>query len=88
MQHSGHLLARQNKNDGNNTNLGLVIVDPIEANRLVRLPEVIRLSGMSRSTIYKHMEEGTFPKPKRVGVKMIAWKMSDLINWIDGLDSQ
>jgi prophage regulatory protein len=64
------------------------IVNPIEANRLVRLPEVIRLSGMSRATIYRHMEEGTFPKPKRVGVKMIAWKMSDLINWIDGLESE
>ena len=36
-------------------------MDPIESNRLVGLPEVIRLSGMSRSTIYKYMEEGTFP---------------------------
>jgi len=49
-------------------------MDPIESNRLVGLPEVIRLSGMSRSTIYKYMEEGTFPKPKRVGGKMIVWK--------------
>lgn len=51
--------------------------------RLLRLPEVMRTVGLSRSTIYYLMDEGLFPSPIRLGKRTIAWHQTDLISWIN-----
>lgn len=38
-------------------------------------------TGLKRSTIYKHMREGTFPNPIRIGPRMVAWLESDIEKW-------
>lgn len=49
----------------------------------LRLPAVIKLSGLSRSTIYLHMSLGTFPKSYRLGTgRAVGWLESDINNWI------
>lgn len=35
--------------------------------RIIRLKEVIDSTGLARSTIYKYIGEGTFPKPVSLG---------------------
>ena len=35
--------------------------------RIIRLKEVIDTTGLARSTIYKYIAEGTFPKPVSLG---------------------
>jgi prophage regulatory protein len=48
---------------------------------LARLPTVIKLTGLGRSTIYRWIAEGTFPLPVRLGPRAIAWRWSDLERW-------
>jgi prophage regulatory protein len=49
---------------------------------LVRLPEVKGRTGMSRTTIYRKMASGAFPKPIQISSAMVAWYQSDLDAWI------
>jgi prophage regulatory protein len=51
--------------------------------RLFRLPEVAHLIGLSKSTIYGMVNLGTFPAPKRLGGRSVAWLQSDVVSWID-----
>jgi prophage regulatory protein len=48
---------------------------------LARLPTIIKLTGLGRSTIYRWIAEGTFPSPVRLGPRAIAWRWSDLELW-------
>ncbi len=51
--------------------------------RLLRRREVEKISGMSRSSIYRLMQEGDFPRPVRVGPAAVRWKASDIVAWIE-----
>ena len=51
--------------------------------RLLRRREVERITGMSRSSIYRLMHEGEFPRPVRVGPAAVRWKKSDITVWIE-----
>jgi prophage regulatory protein len=48
---------------------------------LVRLPEVIRQTGLSRTTIYRKAKAGTFPAPEQMSDNAVGWWASDLAAW-------
>lgn len=50
--------------------------------RLIRLPEVQHRVGLGRSTIYRWMSEGKFPKPVQMGGHAVAWEEAALDDWI------
>ncbi|HYD04806.1 MAG TPA: AlpA family phage regulatory protein [Reyranella sp.] len=41
----------------------------------LRLPEVIRRTGLSRSEIYRRIKAGTFPQPQKRGPKINVWRL-------------
>jgi prophage regulatory protein len=49
--------------------------------QLARLPAVLKLTGLGRSTIYRWVAEGSFPPPVRLGPRAVAWRWSDLDRW-------
>jgi prophage regulatory protein len=51
--------------------------------RLVRLPEVIARTGVSRSELYRRMAAGTFPMPIKLGQRLNAWPESSVDEWIE-----
>ncbi len=51
--------------------------------RLLRRRDVEKITGMSRSSIYRLMQEGEFPRPVRVGPAAVRWKASDITAWIE-----
>lgn len=53
------------------------------AARLIRLPEVISRTGMSRSTIYLRLKQGNFPQPVEIGPRSIAWYSDEITDWIE-----
>ena len=55
---------------------------PRPATRLIRLPEVVHRVGLGRSTIYRWMAEGRFPKPVRLGSYAVAWSEDHVEQWI------
>lgn len=52
--------------------------------RLIRLPEVKQRVGLGRSTIYRLMDLGSFPRARKLGLRAIAWSEADIDNWIAG----
>jgi prophage regulatory protein len=52
------------------------------SDRIIRRPEVERMTGLSRSTIYDWMARKTFPAPVRLGKRTIGWRISDVDAWI------
>jgi prophage regulatory protein len=47
-----------------------------------RLPQVKHATGLSKSTIYARIAEGTFPKQIPLGPRLVVWVESDIQNWI------
>jgi prophage regulatory protein len=52
---------------------------------ILRRPEVERLSGLSRSSIYQKIKDGTFPLPLRLTSRSVGWRASDIAKWISSL---
>ena len=50
---------------------------------LVRLRQLTAMVGLSRSTIYRLVKAGNFPKPIRIGISSLAWRMDEIHKWID-----
>jgi len=57
-------------------------------NRLLRRPEVEARTGLARSTIYDWMSRGEFPRPVRLGARIVAWRESDVAAWLESRDQQ
>lgn len=55
----------------------------IPAQKLLRLPEVLLISRLSKSSVYVYMNAGTFPKSISLGERSVAWVESEVLQWID-----
>ena len=51
--------------------------------RLLRYPEVEEITGLSRASIYRQMDEGKFPPRVKVSAKAVRWKASEVYAWIE-----
>ncbi|WP_444984895.1 helix-turn-helix transcriptional regulator [Halomonas mongoliensis] len=56
--------------------------------RLMRWPEVERLTGISRSSLTSMAANGLFPRPVQVSVHITAFLSHEVYEWLDGLDSR
>jgi prophage regulatory protein len=50
---------------------------------ILRLPEVKKCTGLSRSRIYLRIAAGTFPKPVALGGRAVGWLESEIQEWIE-----
>lgn len=53
--------------------------------RILRLADVIELTGLSKSTIYAYMEKGKFPKTRQLGERAVGWRELDINHWLEDL---
>jgi prophage regulatory protein len=51
-------------------------------NVILRLPAVKARTGLSRSSIYQHVADGSFPRPVSLGARAVGWVESDIESWI------
>ena len=56
--------------------------EDLEGLRLLPLPEVLHLLGLGRSTFYKMVHEGHFPKPVYIGSRRVGWPRRVVVAWI------
>lgn len=47
----------------------------------LRLPAVLKRTSLSRSTLYRKMDQGTFPRQVKIGERCAAWRQSDIDAW-------
>ena len=50
---------------------------------ILRIPEVKRSTGLSRSTIYLRIAQGTFPKPVNLGERAVGWIEAEIEEWLE-----
>lgn len=51
--------------------------------RILRLPEVMTRTGLSRSTIYLRISQDNFPKPVNLGARAVGWIEAEINDWLD-----
>lgn len=52
------------------------------APQLLRLADVKARTGLSRTTIYRFIADGRFPRNFPIGARAVAWLESDITQWI------
>ncbi|MBW4709556.1 AlpA family phage regulatory protein [Roseobacter sp. YSTF-M11] len=51
--------------------------------RIIRLTTVLDRTGLSRSTIYRKIAEGTFPAQLKISVHGAGWRESEISRWVE-----
>jgi prophage regulatory protein len=51
--------------------------------RFLRLPEVLHVTGLGRTTIWEREKAGTFPPRTRLGGKAVGWRESAILAWME-----
>ena len=54
------------------------------AHNVLRLPAVKIRTGLSRSSIYKFVAEGRFPRAVRLGARSVGWLEVEIDEWLSG----
>lgn len=50
--------------------------------RILRLRAVLERTGLSRSTLYRKIQEGTFPNQVRIAARCVGWRESAVTEWL------
>ena len=51
--------------------------------RLLKLKQVMSITGLSRSYVYELAKAGTFPQPLKLSERSSAWVESEVQQWIN-----
>lgn len=50
---------------------------------LLRIKEVMKRTGLPRSSLYRYIKTGIFPAPIQIGPKAVAWPESKIDSWVE-----
>jgi prophage regulatory protein len=64
------------------------IQDQFPPERLIRIAEVKKLTGLSAASIYRKIADNKFPRQVSIGTAARAWPLSEIQNWIAKLVSE
>ena len=51
--------------------------------RVLSIREVCQLVGLSRSTIVRGIDAGTFPAPRRLSARRVGWPEAVIVEWLN-----
>tara|TARA_R110002020_G_scaffold274675_1_gene489830 strand:+ start:1173 stop:1415 length:243 start_codon:yes stop_codon:yes gene_type:complete len=57
-------------------------IEPMEK-ILFTTKEVMSMTGLSRTSLYRYMDADSFPKSIKVGPNRIAWRRKDIDKWLN-----
>jgi len=58
------------------------------ANSILRLPQIKSRTGLSRSSIYQYVKDGSFPSPISLGSRSVGWLEDEVDTWIENRISE
>lgn len=53
-----------------------------KTDRILRLNAVLDRTGLSRSTLYRKVDQGTFPAQVRIAARCVGWRESAILEWL------
>ncbi len=56
--------------------------------KILKLPEVMARSGLSRSSIYQYIQKNRFPNSVKIGLRSVGWLEDELDEWISKCSQQ
>lgn len=51
--------------------------------KFLRLPQVLDITGVSSTTLWRWEKAGRFPKRVHIGPNTVAWLESDILSWME-----
>ncbi len=51
--------------------------------KIIKLPEVMEITTLSRASIYRLIADGDFPKQVKLSTRACAWVEQDVLNWLN-----
>lgn len=59
-------------------------VSPIaQPHRVLRKPQVTKITGLSAATLWRQVKTGRFPRPIRLSAQAVGWIESEVFAWLD-----
>ena len=52
-------------------------------NKALSLSDVKRLTSLSKSTIYRLIKAGEFPKAIKITARRVAWRAAEINGWLE-----
>ncbi|WP_367613873.1 helix-turn-helix transcriptional regulator [Alteromonas sp. 07-89-2] len=56
----------------------------LECRGLLRRSEVLKLTGLSKSTLYRLESSNDFPSAIQVSARCVAYRLSEIYKWLEG----
>lgn len=53
-----------------------------QPDRILRIAKVLDMTGLSRSTLYRKVDDGSFPKQIQISAYCIGWRESAVAAWL------
>ena len=50
---------------------------------LMRRSQLEERQGLTRSSIYKMMDDGEFPRPMKIGRRAVGWRADEIAQWLE-----
>ena len=54
------------------------IINPLPQEGFVRLPQVLHVLGIGKTTFWEGIKTGRFPAPVKLGPRTTVWKVEDI----------
>lgn len=61
----------------------VMVPTTIVPTRILRLPDVLKLIGLGRSTVWRMVKEQQFPTPCRLSPHAVGWFEADVRDWME-----
>lgn len=55
----------------------------VDPPRFIRLPQVVEMTGLGKTTIQRWINHGAFPKQIQIGGKSVVWNERDVFGWMN-----
>ncbi|MEO6319428.1 MAG: AlpA family phage regulatory protein [Polaromonas sp.] len=59
-----------------------VTIPPQKPGKLLRLPRVLDMTALGKSSVYAGVKSRTFPAPVRLSARAVGWREEDIDKWI------
>ncbi len=56
--------------------------------QILREKEILKVVGLSRTTVWRKEKAGTFPRRVKLGARAVGWTRSSVEEWLQNLEEQ
>jgi len=70
------------RNNGEYGRMSAPVAEAAPIDRIARLPEVLLITGLGRTTLLKMVGEGRFPAPLRLSARVRGWRLSAILEFL------